>query len=128
MNPTVMLALIVGALAAFAWSASRRWQLLKVGRAENRFDRIGARIAAVWRYAFRQERMDYYQPAGIAHKLIFTGFVVLLLRTIILWGRGFYPSWSLFVLAPWMPLGKVYEFSKDVVASLVVVGVVVFVY
>ena len=26
--------------------------------------------------------MDYYQPAGIAHKLIFVGFMVLLLRTL----------------------------------------------
>ena len=128
MNPTVMLALIVGALAAFAWSASRRWQLLNIGRGENRFDRIGDRLAAVWRYAFRQERMDYYQPAGIAHKLIFTGFIVLLFRTLVLWGRGFYPSWNLFVLAPWMPLGKVYEFAKDVIATLVLVGVAVYVY
>jgi Fe-S oxidoreductase len=128
MNPTVMLALIVGALAAFAWSASRRWHLLQIGRVENRFDRIGERLGAVWRYAFRQERMDYYQPAGIAHKLIFTGFLVLLLRTLVLWGRGFYPAWNFFFLAPWMPIGKAYEFTKDVVATLVVCGASVFIY
>ena len=128
MNPTVMLAIIVGALAAFAWSANRRWQLLKIGRADLRLDHIGKRIGLVWRYAFRQERMDYYQPAGIAHKLIFAGFIILLFRTLILWGRGFYPAWNLIVLAPWMPLGKVYEFAKDVIATLVVCGAGVFVY
>ena len=128
MNPTVMLALIVGALAAFFWSANRRWQLLKVGKGENRFDHIGKRIGAVWRYAFAQERMDYYQPAGIAHKLIFAGFIILLFRTLILWGRGFYPAWNLLVLGPQMGVGKVYEFTKDVVATLVVCGVLVFVY
>ena len=41
MNPTLMLTLLVSAWAAFAWSANRRWQLLKVGRSENRLDDIG---------------------------------------------------------------------------------------
>src|SRR5262249_41380105 len=88
MGPVAMLAILVGALAAFAWSASRRWQLLRVGRPEYRFDRVGERLRHVWRYAFVQQKMDYYQPAGIAHKFIFIGFSVLLLRSIMLWGRG----------------------------------------
>jgi Fe-S oxidoreductase len=128
MNPTVMLALIVGAHAMFLWSANRRWQLLRIGRADMRFDHLLKRIGGVWRYAFAQERMDYYQPVGIAHKLIFTGFLVLLFRTLVLWGRGFYPAWNLFVLGPSMPLGKVYEFAKDVIGVLVVAGVLVFIY
>jgi len=94
----------------------------------NRFDRLGDRVKAVWRYAFVQERMDYYQPAGIAHKLIFVGFVVLLFRTLILWGRGFMPSFNLWILAPWMPLGKVYEFMKDSVGLMVIAGVSIFFY
>ena len=72
--------------------------------------------------------MDYYNPAGWAHKLIFTGFVVLLLRTIMLWGRGFYPAFDLFVLSPAEPLGAIYEFAKDCVATGVVVGTLVFFY
>src|SRR6185437_13118459 len=105
------------AFAMFAWSASRRWQLLQVGRATSRLDHLAARIRGTWRYAFRQEKMDYYNPAGFAHKLIFTGFVVLLLRTIVLWGRGFYPQFNLWVLAPTGTLGEVYEFIKDAVAT-----------
>ncbi len=35
--------------------------------------------------------MDYYKPSGAAHELIFAGFVILLLRTLVLWGRGFSP-------------------------------------
>ena len=128
MSPIASIAILSALLAAFAWSAARRWALLRVGRPEHRFDRLGERLRAVWRYAFVQEKMDYYQPAGIAHKLIFVGFVVLLVRTIILWGRGFSPTWNLFVLAPWMPLGKAYEFMKDSVAILVLFGVAVFVY
>ena len=128
MGPIAMLSIIVGALAMFAWSASRRWQLLKVGRGVNRLDHLARRLEGTWRYAFRQEKMDYYNPAGIAHKLIFTGFIVLLLRTLILWGRGFYPAWNLLVLSPSTSLGQVYEFTKDIVATLVICGALVFVY
>lgn len=128
MNPTGMLILIVAAHVVFAWSAIRRWQLLRLGRFVNRFDRIPERLAAVFRYAFAQEKMSYYQPAGWAHKLIFVGFLVLTLRTLVLWGRGFEPSWNLLVLGPTQPLGKVYEFAKDIVAVLVLLGVSVFFY
>jgi len=128
MNPTAMLILIVTAHAVFFWSAIRRWQLLRLGKFVNRFDRIPERISTVLRYAFAQEKMSYYQPAGWAHILIFTGFAVLLLRTLILWGRGFDPTWNLFVLGPTMPIGKVYEFAKDLVALGVILGVCVFIY
>ena len=128
MNPTAMLIVIVTALVVFAWSAIRRWQLLRLGRFVNRFDRIPERLAAVFRYAFAQEKMSYYQPTGWAHKLIFVGFVVLTVRTIILLGRGLDPSWNLFILGSSQPLGKVYEFAKDIVAVLVLTGVSVFVY
>jgi Fe-S oxidoreductase len=131
MNATAMLILIVGAHALFFWSAIRRWQLLRVGKFIDRFDRIPERLSAVFRYAFAQEKMGYYQPTGTAHKLIFVGFLVLLLRTLTLWGRGFDPAFNLFLLGPADALskvGKVYEFAKDIVAVLVLSGVLVFVY
>jgi Fe-S oxidoreductase len=128
MNPTVMLLLIAAAHAVFFWSILRRWQLLRAGRFVDRFDQIPERIEAVFRYAFAQEKMKYYQPAGIAHKLIFVGFMVLLFRTLVLWGRGFDPAWNLLILGPTQAFGKVYEFAKDIVAVLVMAGVLVFFY
>jgi Fe-S oxidoreductase len=128
MNPTAMLTILVAAVAAFTWSANRRWQLMKVGRPTNRLDRLLDRTIATWRYAFKQEKMDYYEPAGIAHKLIFLGFMVLLLRSVILWGRGFTPGFNFWVFAPWQPLGQIYEFLKDIFAVLVLAGVSVFFY
>jgi Fe-S oxidoreductase len=128
MNPLAMTCMLVGFLAMFVWSANRRWQLLTTGRGENRFDRLKERIEVVWRYAFVQEKMDYYQPAGIAHKLIFAGFVLLLFRILILWGRGFMPGFWLFVLSPSNPLGAVYDFIKDCLSVLVLCGVAVFFY
>src|SRR5262249_15564892 len=83
------------------------------------------------------KKMYYYSAAGIAHQLIFGGFVVLLLRSLMLWGRGFDPSFNLWILGPTpvhlpligaVPLGNIYAFLKDVTASLVIVGALVFVY
>jgi Fe-S oxidoreductase len=128
MSPTAMLTLMFAAIAMFAWSASRRWQLIQIGRPASRLDHIDARLRGTWRFAFRQEKMDYYNPAGLAHKFIFFGFLVLQLRTMVLWGRGYYAPFDLFVLNPSTPLGEGYEFLKDVMGALVVCGTLVFFY
>ncbi len=128
MNPTAMLTILVAALAAFAWSANRRWQLLKVGRPAPRLDHLLERFIGTWRYAFKQEKMDYYRAAGLAHKLIFAGFLVLLLRSLILWGRGFNPSFNFWLFGPTQTLGEIYDFLKDTFAVLVLVGTGVFFY
>lgn len=134
MNSVAMALIIVTLNAVFGVSAWRRFNLLKVGNAtwESRLSDIPKRLGLVWTYAFYQKKMRYYLAAGLAHQLIFLGFVVLLLNTLMLWGRGFYPPFNLFVLG-WepflgLPLGPVYTFLKDVFATLVLVGVAVFVY
>jgi Fe-S oxidoreductase len=134
MNPVLMALIIVSLSGAFAWSARRRWHLLRVGDAtwESRTDRIGERLKAVWTFAFYQKKMRNYLAAGLAHQLIFVGFMVLLLRTLILWGRGFDPRFNLFILGHepvlGLPLGDIYSSIKDVLAVLVIVGASVFVY
>ncbi len=132
MNPLLMFLVIFGLVGAFAYSAGKRWQLLRVGRDEDRFDSIGKRIEGVLVYALAQKKMHYYRLAGAAHMMIFVGFAVLLLRSIILWGRGFDPSFNLFILGPegflGLPIGHVYEFVKDVIATLVILGALTFLY
>ncbi len=137
MNPTWMAILLVGLLAAFCWSANRRWQLLKVGRAENRLDKLGERLKGTYEYAFMQKKMSDYRVAGMAHKFIFVGFLVLLLRSLMLWGRGFDADFNLWILGPDpvsfpllgdIALGHAYEFIKDVTATLVLLGALVFLY
>ena len=130
MNPVAMAVIILSLTGAFLWSASQRWGLLKVGGPthESRFDRIGERMGQVWTFALFQKKMRYYLGAGLAHQLIFLGFVVLLLRTLILWGSGFDPNFNLWVLGPTGPAGQVYAFLKDIVSTLVLVGALVFVY
>ena len=88
MNPLIMTLLLLLGWGAFAYSARRRWKLMMVGTPANRFDQPGRRIGLTVRYALAQLRMRRYPLAGFAHMLIFSGFVVLLLRSLILWGRG----------------------------------------
>src|ERR1700712_5568084 len=133
MNPLGMALIIVTLNAVFAVSAWRRFTLLHVGSAtwESRLTEIPKRLGLVWTFAFYQKKMRYYLAAGLAHQLIFLGFVVLLLNTLTLWGRGFSPPFNLFVLG-WqpflgLPLGAAYGFFKDVFASLVMLGVAGFV-
>jgi Fe-S oxidoreductase len=134
MNPVVMGLLLLGLWGAFAVSAVRRVRLLRTGTPthEPRTDRLGERLRIVLRYALLQSKMPNYPLAALAHYAIFVGFVVLLLRTLVLWGRGFDPSWNLLVLGPepvlGVPLGSIYSFLKDIFALLVLTGVLVFVY
>jgi Fe-S oxidoreductase len=135
MNPIAMALLIVSLVGLFAWTAAQRLALISTGapvEGGSRLDRVGERLQRTWRLAIVQTRMRDYFWAGVAHQFIFLGFAVLLLRTLILWGRGFSPTFNLFILGPegflGLPLGPAYGFLKDVFALLVLFGSVVFIY
>ena len=128
MNPIFMALLLIAGWGAFAYSARRRWKLMMVGAPEDRSDQPGTRLRLTVRYAFAQLRMRRYPLAGFAHMLIFAGFVVLLLRTLILWGRGFDESFNFWLLGPDQLLGRIYSLLKDVFVILVLLGTLVFVY
>ena len=134
MNPILMGLILFGLAGAFAVSAVRRYRLLRIGQPtwEPRFDRIPERLEHVLRFALFQKKMPNYGLAAFGHYLIFFGFLVLLLRTLVLWGRGFDPAFNLWILGPepvlGIPLGAIYGFFKDCFSLLVLLGVSVFVY
>lgn len=132
MGPAFMAVMLLVLTAVFLVTASKRAQLMTVGRPAAPFDQLKARVDSVIEFAFLQKRMPNYKSAGWAHRFIFGGFMVLLARTLILWGRGFDPTFNLFILGPegfmGLPLGHLYDFLKDVVAFLVLGGAAVFVY
>jgi Fe-S oxidoreductase len=133
MNPAVMILLHVVLGGLFAWSAVRRFKLATVGPSEPRFsiegDALGKRIQDTIIYAFGQKKMPYYKGAGIAHMLIFGGFLVVQLNTIMLWGRGFDPHFTIFgLLSTEHIIGQGYALLKDIFSVLVVGGALVFVY
>ncbi len=128
MNPWIMSLALIAGFGVFAYSARKRWQLMTIGAAAPRFDRIPERLRLALRFAIGQARMPRYRWAGIAHILIFAGFIVLLLRSLMLWGRGYDEHFHLWILGIDQPLGKLYALLKDVFAVLVIIGALIFVY
>jgi len=133
MNPVVMILLHLVLGGIFAWSAVRRFKLATVGPSEPRFsiegEALGKRIQDTLVYALGQKKMPYYKGAGIAHMMIFGGFLVVQLNTIMLWGRGFDPNFTIFGLLSTEHLfGQAYALLKDVFSVLVVLGALTFVY
>ncbi|MDI7267998.1 MAG: (Fe-S)-binding protein [Myxococcota bacterium] len=125
MNPVLMGVLLAVAWSAFLWSIRRRWKLLAAARPEPRFDRIWERLTGTVKSAFGQRRMPRYPLLGYAHVVIFWGFLVLLVRSIVLWGRGFDPHFDPWILGPDTLAGRLYPALKDVAAVGVLAAVVV---
>ena len=113
---------IVG-VGAVVLSLSRRFQLLRAGRPENRFDRLGERFKHMLVYAFGQKKMFDDPVAGFYHLLIFYGFLVVSLRTVTMVLEGLFAGWELPLLHS--PIGQAYLFSKDIFELLVLLGLVV---
>jgi Fe-S oxidoreductase len=112
------------AVVAFVFSASRRIRVLLAGAPDPRFDRIGIRVRKTLEYAFAQRRMfrDFY--AGVFHIFIFSGFVVLTVRTLALVAEGLFPGFTFLTGTT----GNLYTLAKDVFEVLVLVGVAMAVY
>ncbi|MEW6253085.1 MAG: (Fe-S)-binding protein [Planctomycetota bacterium] len=133
MGPVWMTLLLVLSLALFAWSARRRWRLMRAARRpENRFDQPARRLRGVLDYFLFQKRMPRYPLAGWAHIVVFFGFLVLLLNSIMLWVRGYvdWPSsaYHLWIFGVDQPLGALYAFLRDIFTVFVIAGVLVFFY
>jgi Fe-S oxidoreductase len=116
--------LLLSALALFTYTASRRVQLLLLGAGEreNRLERPLARLWQMVVYGFLQRKMFRDAYAGLYHALIFGGFLVLTLRTLMLVLEGLFPGAGL----PFLPSGfwEEYLLVKDVVLVTTFAGVV----
>jgi Fe-S oxidoreductase len=122
---TVLFALVLlSALALFAYTMSRRIQLLTLGAGapDDRLDRPWARFVNVLTYGLFQKKMFRDPYAGLYHALIFGGFLVLSVRTLSLVFEGLFPQAGL----PFFPPGfwEGYLLLKDVVLLTTLLGVV----
>jgi hypothetical protein len=137
MNPIAMTVILVVTMSLFAWSAYRRFQLIKTGASDSSFNlarpgEIAQRVEQLVRYSFGQQKMannEKYRAAGIAHVGIFFAFLVLGLNTNILWARGYDANFDIFgLMARGTLLGDGYNFAKEIFAALALLGVLVFFY
>jgi len=122
---TLLFALVLlAAIVFFAYTASRRIQLLLLGNGapDPRFDRPGRRLWNVVEYGLLQRKMFRDPYAGLYHILIFSGFVVLTVRTASLVLEGLFPGAGM----PFLPGGawEGYLLLKDVVLLTTLAGVV----
>ncbi len=122
MSAIAMACCIGIAFGVFAYSANRRMKLLMTGAPENRFDEIGTRIGNLFKIAIFQKKMPKYPVMGPIHMMIFWGFLVLLVNTMVLWGRAFDPQFNLFILGRDGILGQIYWAVKDVVSVVVLIA------
>ena len=72
---------IVG-IGGVVYSLNRRFGLLRLGREDNRFDRLGERFKHMMVYALGQKKMFDDRFAGLYHLFIFYGFLVVSIRTV----------------------------------------------
>ena len=120
----VLFALVLLVTAVlFLVTASRRVQLLLIGAGapDDRFDHPFRRLWHVVEYGILQRKMWRDPYAGLYHILIFSGFVVLSVRTVMLVAEGLAPSAGM----PFLSKGfwETYLVLKDVVLVTTLIGV-----
>ena len=119
----VVFALVVlAATAFFYYSAQRLLRYLRIGRADVRWDRPGARLWNVLRIAIFQKKIFRDPIAGPMHALIFWGFIVLTAGTVELIVHGIFPPFSYAKFLP--PTAYfAYSISQDLFAVIVLAAV-----
>jgi Fe-S oxidoreductase len=116
-------------LLVFAAIIAMRARLLLAARPVARLDRIPERIKRTLVYGLGQKKfLAGEQPSGIAHALVFWGFVVLMIQVVTLFGRAFDTSWSIPGFAADEPLGPPFFIARDLLESIVIVGVTYMLY
>lgn len=137
MNFIAMTLVLVVTLSFFSWSVFRRWRQVKLGVPDARFEwnpaQIVKRTFKVLEIALGQKKMvekTGYATAGLAHVVIFAAFNVLLLNSILLWGRGYDADWNFFfgILDERHIVGKLYSVVKELAAAGAMLGAMAFWY
>jgi Fe-S oxidoreductase len=122
------LILILALAISIGWTAFRINQLysfVRLGRVENRFDRLNQRIALFNTNVLGQFRLwKRYTPAGVAHALTFWGFLIVQVGLLDFLIAGLVPGWRLPILGGSPPL----LFLLDIFQFLVLIAIVSFFY
>ena len=138
MNPLITSLLVFVGLTVFVYIMYGRTAVLLAMKPENRLDRLADRTRALIRFGLGQKRMvdPEERTPGWAHILIFVAFMVLTIRTLMLFAMGFSSTLLEVLSTPsepfWLdhPTASVvfglYLLAKDVVAFGALVGVAYF--
>jgi len=126
MSPLFTSALLLAGLGVFGFTMFRRLAPLRALRREDRTDRVGERLRALFSFGFGQRRLvdPEERTAGVLHVVVFVSFLVLALRTVTMFGMGFAGlHFHLPLLAEDALLGSAYMFLKELLVLAALVGV-----
>lgn len=119
MKNIAFMIILATALGIFARSAMRLISWLKVGKADNRFDRVAERIKTTLVVGIGQSKILRDKVAGPIHAGIFWGFLVLLFSAVEMILEGLHEGWSLNFLGP---VFSVITILTDVFCLLIITG------
>lgn len=122
-NPIAFGILLVVSLVIFAATLARRISLIRLGAPDDRFDRVGERIARTFSVAFGQSKV-LARPFGFNHALIFWAFLVLLGANTLFIVEGLVPGFSLETVLP-PPAHHLLSLSFDLASLLALAAVLV---
>ncbi len=122
MKPMIFGIVLIIAFSIFYLSLKKLYQGLKIGKPENRFDRIKDRLKNVLIVAFAQSKLFREPIAGLMHACIFWGFCALLIVVIESIIQGFFYSFSFSFLKGFY---TIITFTQDLFGVLVLAGVLI---
>ncbi len=127
MNPFLMALVLIIGLTVFGRTMARKIQLLKALEPTDRANHLIERLKNMVVLAIGQKRLvgrAKERSSGLMHALIFWGFCVLLIRSLTLYGEGFYQGYHLPFLGDDHLLGYLYIALKDVMEGVVLVMII----
>ncbi len=118
-----MYILLLIAIAISGWKFYRRYKLWKLGQPDTRLDQIGLRMKLVMQNAVAQGRVLKKQYPGIMHLLIYTGFIILFIGTVLIFIQVDItkPLFSLRFLESTFYL--IYSLTLDIFGVLAIIGI-----
>lgn len=127
MNPELMTIVLILGLGAFGFTMIRKIRLLMALGPAERANFFKARLKNVLVIAIGQKRLvarEKERSSGFMHALIFWGFCILLIRSIVLYGQGFYQEFQLPFLDEHSLGGYIYLGLKDLMEGIVLLMVI----
>ncbi len=118
----VMLIALVGAFSFFSIRVRRLYRLMMAveGTTEFKLDQVGRRIGVLFKDVLGQANVRRKKLPGLAHTLIFFGFLAVQPHSLELMIKGVCPA---FEVGTWIPgLYGGYLFTADILAAFVLVG------
>jgi len=108
-NIAIFAVIFVASVALFGWSCFRRFRLVTLGKADNRFNNIGKRIGNMLFQAFVQRcTVSHGYRFGLNHLVLFWCFMLLLIANTEFLFNGVFPDYIDLSL---LPAGLYYALS-----------------